>query len=190
MFSTDMLLTTIILICHMVLVTPADTGDELSEGRVNLKNDWHHEVKDTYIPTDLNTTPLYLKTSSVLGSGEGVRVVFYDEHNQNQAAGGIYLYFDTTIEYFLRYCTSWTPLPVTPSTSQDKIWKISVTAGPRVIVECNRVEVLNIVLDSSVCDNSYYRSIWNYYWGRGVSSIRFSSSDDATDKYCVGNNCA
>ena len=131
------------------------------------------------IEWDLESTPLMVRTNSVLGSDERVTVFFYSV--EGEPAGGVYLDFKSTLQYFLEWCfTVWTNLPVTLPSAADKVWRITLTrtASVRLVIHCNDVEVLNILL-LSTCSSS----TWSTYWSRDVTKIEFRSSDKASDYY-------
>ena len=136
--------------------------------------------RNVYIECDLESTPLEIRTNSVLGSHDEVRVNFYLA--EANSAAGVFLYFTSTPQYLLSYCTSPTNLPVTPPSATDKIWRITLTrtAGVRLVIHCNDVEVLNTLLSDATCS---YNSRWSTYWSKDVAKIKFSSSDTASDYY-------
>ena len=108
-------------------------------------------------------------------------VQFYT--TSGDTAGGIYLKFNTALQYQLYYCISYTDLPTTPPSSVNKIWRITLskTSGIKLKITCNGVEVLNLVLS----DTCSIRG-WNTHWNRDVGKIKFASSDSATDEYRPG----
>ena len=136
--------------------------------------------RNVKIEWDLESTPLEIRTNSVLGSNDVVDVVLYSA--EGEYAGTVALYFTSTLQYLLGWCsTSWTNLPVTPPSATDKVWRITLTrtAGVRLVIHCNDVEVLNTLLSEATC-----RSGWSTYWNyRDVTKIKFDSSDTASDYY-------
>ena len=132
---------------------------------------------------DLESFPLEIKTDSALGSYDMVDVFFYSA--EGKYAGGVYLRFTSTLQYLLAWCTSWTNLPVNPPSATDKVWRISLltrTAGVRLVIHCNDVEVLNKLLSSTCSD-----SMWSTIWNRDVTKIEFHSQDTASDYYRAGD---
>ena len=135
------------------------------------------------INTDLETTPLEIKTDSTLGSEDRVDVRFFT--TQREIAGVVFIDFSSTPQYWLYYCTSSpTNFPSNLPSEVDKIWSIKLdkTAGIRVKIHCNGVEVVNILISDNTCDTSYWRN-WRKYWSRDVEYINFSVYDTASD-YC------
>ena len=129
---------------------------------------------------DLESTPLEIVTNSVLGSGDMVYVTFYS--TDVDGAGAVKLYFTTTLKYYLEWCSrSETNLPVTPPSAADKVWRITLTrtAGVRLVIHCNDVEVLNTRLSKATCSSVY----WNTFWNRDVIKIKFRRHDRASDYY-------
>ena len=103
-----------------------------------------------------------------------------------QAAGGIRIRFKDTLEYYLGWCSnSYKVFPITPPTTRDKVWKITLdrTAGIRVMIHCNGVEVLNVSVSEDGCENTY----WSGDWSRRAEKIMFiPSHDTASDYYLTG----
>ena len=137
------------------------------------------------IEWDPESTSLEVRTSSVLGSYGRVDVYFYSA--EGDRAGAVGLYFTTTaLQYQLGWCSaSYTNLPVTPPSADDKVWRITLTrtTGVRVVIHCNDVEVLNTLISQATCSDSE----WNTYWNRDVTKIKFYSWDRASDFYRAGD---
>ena len=135
---------------------------------------------------DVESTPLEIRTNSVLGSNEMVHVTFYSA--EEEYAGLFRLHFTSTLKYYFGWCNTTFPnLPVTPPSANDKVWRITLTrtAGVRlVIIHCNDVEVLNTLVSQATCSDSYKLK---EVWSRDVTKIKFSSSDTASDYYKAGD---
>ena len=129
------------------------------------------------IDADLETSPLEIKTDSSVGSNEEVIVWF--STSEGDRAGDVILYFTSTPQYELWACTSRTNFPTELPTDTNKVWRITLTktSGIRLVIHCNDVEVLNVLMSDSTCDNNR----WNKYWSRDVKKARFASSDTASD---------
>ena len=133
---------------------------------------------------DLETTPLEIKTNSTIGSEDSVHVFFYN--SQGDWAGGVWIYFSSTPQYFLSWCISETSQVLlkyfssTLPTAVDKVWRISLnkTSGITLQIHCNDIEVLNFLMDDT-CNYSH----WRNYWSRDVEKIAFSEHDTASDYY-------
>ena len=128
---------------------------------------------------DLESTPLEIKTDSVMGSSDKVAVVLL---SGNAYTGVVYLFFTSPQQYHLSWCTAGNyKFHVNPPSDNDKIWRISLTrtAGVRLVIHCNEVEVLNTLLSQATCSDSE----WSTYWSRDVTKIKFTSSDKASDYY-------
>ena len=149
-----------------------------------MSSGWVPVEREVYIDHDLENNPLWIRTHSELGSGEDVLVRFYDSNGE--LAGGIAIRFNNTLEYWLGLCSSsWKVFPTTPPATRDKVWKIifDKTAGIRVIIHCNGVEVLNVPVSYDECEWGG----WNIYWSRSVEWIKFLSEDSASDYYQLEN---
>ena len=135
--------------------------------------------RNVLIEWDLESTPLEVRTNSVLGSRDEVYVFFSSAGGGH--AGGVYLRFTSTLQYYVGWCRDWTNLPVTPPSAADKVWRITLTraASVRLVIHCNDVKVLNTLLSEATCRWSY----WSKYWSKEVTKIRFDVSDTASDYY-------
>ena len=133
------------------------------------------------IEWDLELTPLVIRTNSVLGSYTYDQVAVYFYSAEGESAGGVSLHFTSTLQYWLSWCKSWTNFPVTPPSATDKVWQITLTrtAGVRLVIHCNDVEVLNTLLSEATCSYSW----WSTTWNKDVTKIMFDSSDTASDYY-------
>ena len=129
---------------------------------------------------DLENYPLYIKTDSVVGSDDLIWMYLYNA--QGEVAGAIKLLpFQTSPEYFLRHCTlDRHNFPTALPSETDKVWKITLTrtsAEVRLVIHCNDVEVLNVLINISKCND------WRDFWSRKVEKIDFLSADTASDFY-------
>ena len=137
------------------------------------------------IDYDLETSPLQIRTNSLVGSNEELYIGFFalgftDDENPT---GGVQLFFTSPPQYRLDYCSSSnadfpTDLPI----DTDKIWTIFLSKFYKLNINCNDKEVLNVVLSDTICD----RSDWNIHWYKDVEKIKFSKSDTASDYYRPG----
>ena len=144
-----------------------------------FKTGWLPVQRNVKIVCDLESTPLEVRTNSVLGSGDNVVVYLYSA--EGEVAGRVQLRFTSTLQYKLNWCTeSWTNLPVTPPSATDNFWRFTLTrtAGIRLVIHCNDVEVLNTLFPQATCSESGWRN---------VTEINFSSGDTASDYYRAGD---
>ncbi|XP_063686031.1 sushi, von Willebrand factor type A, EGF and pentraxin domain-containing protein 1-like [Bolinopsis microptera] len=147
---------------------------------------WLPVEREVEIEWDLESTPLEVKTNSVLGSDDQVAVWLYSAGGE--FAGAVGLWFFSTPQCWVSWCgTFWINLPVNPPSPTDKVWRITLTrtAGVRLVIHCNEVEVLNILLSQSTCSGSD----WSTYWNRDVTKIKFWSVDTASDYYGPQPEC-
>ena len=147
-------------------------------------DDWTAVQRKVQIPLDLENTPLEIRTNSTLGSEDIVDVSFSTTHRA--LAGGVGIYFFSTPQYWLSWCSSYsTNFPSNLPSEVDKIWRITLdkTAGIRLKMHCNGVEVLNTLLSDNTCSDSK----WRNYWSRDVEKIYFNPTyDTASDYYRAG----
>ena len=138
--------------------------------------EWH---KAKYIPFDLESTPLQIKTDSTTGSDDEINVLLYEAGTKIIA--GFYVKFSQTMQYSIRYCSSiaWTDLPTQPPDDVDKIWTFTKTSTA-FIISCNGVEVLNYVFS----DSSNSDCVPN--WSRDVEKIGFYTWNEFAPYYYIG----
>ena len=131
------------------------------------------------IDHDAESYPLEIKTNSILGSKDEIRIWFHDA--DEQWTGTVRIHFYSTLQYYLHNCRKQSDFPVTPPTAIDKIWRINVTSSPdiRVQIHCNGVEVLNKLLSDSTCRIEWKKEDW----AKEKVKIKFNSVDNATDYY-------
>ena len=145
---------------------------------------WNLVVRDKYIPADLETSYLHLRTTSTAGGGDKTVIIYYDE--EGRYAGGIAIWFTSPVKYLLVNCQQYTAFPTSLPTEKDKHWVVE-KRGNRTVIYCNGKQVLDITASSETCDNPDYADTWATFWGREVSSIEFSSEyDNATDFFYLG----
>ena len=141
---------------------------------------WRQIPRDVYIRYHLETTPLEIRTDSVLESNDRVTVFFSTA--DGHYAGGLNLRFGTTIQYWLWDCsTTSNDLQVEPSATVEKIWRVKLTktSGINLVIHCNGVEVLNTLVSDSECEDKSWRIDWN----RPVEEVEFEVYDSASDYY-------
>ena len=134
------------------------------------------------IKYDLRNFPLKIKTDIEVGSLDEVKIRFFTAEDRH-AAGGVYLKFSGPLKFKLSACRSfWTEFPTGPPSDPEKIWRITVTktvGGVRnVIIHCNEVEVLNVFISETFCNDSRWER-----WHKDAGRIRFIDDDRATDFY-------
>ena len=139
---------------------------------------------DEKIQWNPDTQNITVTTNSTVGSDEKVFVWFYD--NAGNSAGGVDIYFNTPIQYYIGWCsTAWNNFPVSLPAAPDKTWTITYnTAGKRLALYCNGVQVLDVQVSDSECTRSDWRTVWE----RKPTQIYFHSSDTASDSYCFSSN--
>ena len=147
---------------------------------------------------DLEAVPLEVRTiagvrinKSYYGSEDQVRLNLYSAVGQRiMRIGSIWLWFSATpTRYYLGLCTkasaTWNYFPVTPPSATDKVCRFTLTktAGIRLVIQCNDVEVLNILMSDKTCNDRR----WRKYWGtEKVTKIEFNSFDNVSVYYRPG----
>ena len=69
-------------------------------------------------------------------------------------------------------------------TETDKIWKVTLsrTQDIRIQIQCNNIELVNMVLSDEKCADSEWRTKWN----RNVKKIMFTAKDKGSKYYKQG----
>ena len=146
---------------------------------------WNVVVRDKFIPVNLETSYLHLRTDSTVGSYDYTVIWYYDK--EGRYTGGIGIYFTSTVKYRLLNCQQYyTPFPTSLPVEQDKDWIIEKRSYNTKLY-CNGELVLDITASDETCNNPKYTDTWAANWGREVRSIKFSSNyDTASDSYYIG----
>jgi hypothetical protein len=132
-----------------------------------------------HIGCHIDSTPLEIKTDSLIGSGDKVYLIL---KNEARWTSGVYIRFNSPPQYYLLDCTnSWNNFPTSLPTATVKVWRITKTrtSGIRLRIHCNEKEVLNILMSDSTCSYSYWRDDWT----SDITQTYFKSSDTASDFY-------
>ena len=129
---------------------------------------------------DLETTPLEIKTDSVLENNDLMTVTFFNPQDGIWNSGRIIIYFESPQpKYKLVFC-KWDKENFQTSVpdAREKVWRITKTrtSGIRIQIHCNDVEVLNVLLSDSTCP---YNN-WNTFWSKNMDRIRFNQDDTAS----------
>ena len=141
--------------------------------------DWNAITRGEKVDFDLDSSPLYLKTDSVLGDGVEAKVGFYTA--EGHKVGGFLIRFSSPPKFAIWQCTDWTDLLTAIPSETEKVWRVTLTrtAGIRIFVHCNNVEVLNMLISDSTCAHTG----WHTNWGNEVKKIEFPTDDKAYDFY-------
>ena len=133
------------------------------------------------IDHDADSNTLEIKTDSELGSGDRVRVFFFDAGGQLSESSTVIVYFTSPMQYYVNHCTKRVDFPTAPPTAIEKIWRITLTTNPepRVQIHCNGLEVVNILISDSTCKKGWKRKSW----AKKKVKIKFAPDDNAADYY-------
>ena len=145
-------------------------------------SDWTTVERGVAKPHDLETTPIRIKTDSIIGSEEKINLEFYSA--DVQPCGTFDLKFSNPLQYHIGWCMSgiYQNLPETLPSDINKVWQLTKFPGFRITLECNGVKVLDTILSSSICGHS----VWSEVWSRDIEQIKFGSADTASDAYTWG----
>ena len=128
-----------------------------------------------------------IKTDSVDGSGEIVRVGLRGNKGSGDSAGNFVFQLTSPPKYGIGHCNDGSGInfPANLPIEIDKIWRITLsrTSGnKRVVVHCNGAEVLNIEISETSCVDTR----WSTSWNKDVAKIYFHPDDTASDQYRFG----
>ncbi|KAL5265426.1 hypothetical protein ACHWQZ_G006215 [Mnemiopsis leidyi] len=171
--------------------------------------DWREIERDVYKKYHLERTPLEVRTDSELGSNDRTTIFF--SNSQGHYAGGINLWFGTTVRVWIYDCSSNSSidLPVELlGTDVDRTWRIALKRGPGMIrhqeetgeggekgVSKNKGETLDPevrllilcneveVLNLLLSSNVCGDSSWRIDYSRTVEEIEFEVYDSASDYF-------
>ena len=139
---------------------------------------------DKFISHNLETTPLEIKTDSAAGSSQRVYIQFFDG---SLPAGGLDILFSSSVKYRIPYCYNSgsykTDFSNSLPSTMDKVWRVTLdrSSGIRYKLDCNDVEVLNVVVDGSECAAV---NNWNTNWSKTIVGFQMiSGKDTASDSY-------
>ena len=140
---------------------------------------WSEVQRGVFLDSDLETSPLEIRTDSSLGSDEKVEVAFYT--SVLEWVVSIKIFFTSIPQFQLSVCTEIENFPTNLPSETVKDWKITLTRTPviRLVIHCNEVEVLNFVPSDSTCNNNQ----WNTHWKQDVGKMSFFQVDTASDYY-------
>lgn len=145
---------------------------------------WTVVVQDYQMEYDLENSPLQIRTDSVVGSDEEVKLLFSDAEEYN--AGGLLLSFTSPPRYYLNDCTEFrTDFPTALPSETEKMWTIILkrSSDIKLTISCNDKIVLSMELTDTICTHSRITN-----WSRDVDKIEFRSSDTASDYYRPGRS--
>ena len=128
---------------------------------------------------DLESTPLEIKTNSLLGSGDKISLHFKSSVGD---PSGLEVRFSSPPKLWISFCSiDAGNFPTSLPTAIDKVWRITLNknTGIRLQIHCNEVEVLDLLLSEYVCPDSK----WREYWGGDIVIVEFTVTDTASDLY-------
>ena len=144
-----------------------------------ITSDWIPVEGDVYKDYDIETTPLRIRTNSVLGSGDKVEASFYT--SQEKCAGGVTFWFTSPPKYHIHWCGSWTNFSTDLSNANRKVWMISKIKSSQTIrleILCDKKEVLNTEWFAS--DNNDCTT----YWSRDVARVHLNDHVNTDTDHC------
>ena len=142
---------------------------------------------DKYIPANLGTSFLKVRTNSSVGSGEKVVLRYYDKEGNYAAGFGIWFSTSGTIKYAMLVCQKlYAPFPKSVPEEKRKEWIIE-KRGYRTKVYCNGKQVLDVTASSEICNKPLEADNWDTLLGRDASKLKFPSEvDTASDSFYIG----
>ena len=92
------------------------------------------------IKFDLENDPLEIKTDSIIGSGDEIRLFL--SSMEGSRSGGFFIQFTSVIRYFIHRCKkSFNQIQESCPDVRDKIWRVTLrkAADIRLQIHCNNV---------------------------------------------------
>ena len=134
------------------------------------------------IDHNLDTSTLMIKTDGSIRAGHLLVVWFY-RRDTNNGPSGIHIDTNSNKYKILKCRHSLERFNTDLPTENIKIWKITKTPEPRLIIDCNDKEMLNVQLSETVCTSEKkWRNYWG--WGEGLQErIQFKSNRGKTYFY-------
>ena len=139
---------------------------------------WITVKRELKIAHNLETTALKIKTDSAVGSGEKMDVILYN--SDGGYVGHVYFILSSPPQFLIGACISaLTTLRSTLPREIHKVWQLTKLPGPRIVLQCNGVIVLDITMSKNTCDSSDWTQ-----WSQEVKQISFTNFfDTASDSY-------
>ena len=146
---------------------------------------WTGVQRDENIDFESENTELEIKTNIQPESVEeaNLKVQFLGDQGHHDVAAGFTLHLlKPPHTYKLWKChLSRKCFPVDLPRAAEKVWRIKrVSTERRLVIHCNDVEVLNIVVSNTTCDDT---GMSVARWGKKVTKISFPDTDTASDFY-------
>ena len=123
---------------------------------------------------NLDEVPIEILTDAEAGDGHFFKVWFWRGDPAVEAqgvgeVGGLDLQYDNKgmLQYRVRWCTytAFTDIPSPGTLPADKVklWRITLTKDgtPKLLLECNDVEVLNLFINNDLCENPKFGEKWS-----------------------------
>ena len=147
---------------------------------------------DDFLPVQRNTDILMgvsveVMTRAAEGDPEHLHVIFKDD--KGQSAGSLEIVLKESSTYHFGQCSGFREyFPSVVPTGMEKTWSIQktiVNEDIRVQLRCNDVQVLDVVLSDTVCNNGEMGDTWKSYWEKEIVVINFPNEDTASTSYKI-----
>ena len=124
---------------------------------------------------DLEKTPLQIQTDTPPGGDGYVALVLNGGPRE-----AIFFNFKSIPQFYLHQCF-WNNLdfPIPIPTETIKMWEIQKMPGPRIVILCNGLKVLDFTLSEETCSLSEWRSFWDV----DIEKISFLERDLEVSRY-------
>ena len=146
--------------------------------------EWKPVEREVFIPLNLDTLALEVKTDSLVGSNDLLSVMLYSNASRESKLGQIAIKFEKTVKYFDSGCSnSWKDLPNFLPTTRENIWRFTFTRSfdeSRIQHYHNGKRKLIPLMDKIACD---HKGKTKPFWNRIVTHIAFSLKDTASDYF-------
>lgn len=154
-------------------------------------------ASEQYFYPDKDTSVIFIKTDSLVGSQENIRVKYVsqnDSESEKQELARLRIYFESTPQYRLQPCMlSSSPFQFSVPEERNKLWVLQ-KRGRNVVIYCNGKKVLDFTVSVTNCNDPDKDTEWKLsrYWNEQVMEVRVPSlaARDATipaiDSFLIG----
>ena len=136
-------------------------------------------ASEQHLYPDVDSSVLFIKTDSLLGSEEDIRVKYgsqNDSESQKRTAS-VWISLQSTPQYRLQPCMlSSSPFQFSVPEERNKLWVLQ-KRGKNVVIHCNGKKVLDFTVSVTNCNDPDKDTGWKLsrYWNEKVIEVRVPS---------------
>ncbi|KAL5247615.1 hypothetical protein ACHWQZ_G019482 [Mnemiopsis leidyi] len=151
---------------------------------VRATSDWKSVQTGVEISHDLESIPFEIKTDGTAGSNKKLFIEFFGVTAGDPVGGFLINFYASPKFKVLRCMESEKVFPDSVSLPSNPIntWKIKwlrTSKEKRVVVHCNDVEVVNVIISDTECNDN----VWRSSWSADIKKLKFNGGDTASKHY-------